>query len=113
MEPKTGSLDATKDRTFAILVHIAGLLTSWLGPLVLYLIKKSHPDEAFTTENAKEALNFQITIFIVSVVLMITVVGAFLILIPIILNVVCCIVAAVKASNGQAWRYPLTIRLVK
>ena len=104
---------APENRTFAILAHVSGLLTSWLGPLVLYLIKKSDPNEAFAASNAKEALNFQITMFMILVGMMVTVVGIFLIFIPMIYNLVCCIMAAVKASNGQAWRYPLTLRLIK
>lgn len=101
------------DRTWAILSHVGGLLTSWIGPLVIYLIKKSEPGGEFAAANAKEALNFQITLFIVFVVLMISVVGMFLLFVPILGNLILSIVAAVKASNGVSYRYPLTIRLIK
>ena len=103
---------ASEDRTFAILAHIGGLFTSWVAPLVIFLVKKDAGD-AFTTENAKEALNFQITLFIVFMVMMFSFVGIFLIFIPMIFNLVVSIMAAVKASNGVSFRYPLTLRLIK
>ncbi len=99
--------------TFAVLAHIGGLFTSWIGPLIIFLIKKSDPDEAFATDQAKEALNFQITVFLVFMLLLITMIGAFLILIPMLWNLVFTIIAAVRSSNGVAYRYPLTLRLIK
>jgi uncharacterized protein len=113
METTSTVPGASEDRTFAILAHIGGLFTSWVAPLVIYLIKKSEPGETFTTENAKEALNFQITLFIVFMVLMFSFIGIFLIFIPMIFNLVVTIMAAVKASNGVSFRYPLTLRLIK
>jgi uncharacterized protein len=104
---------ANPDRTFAILAHVGGLFTSWIAPLVIYLIKKSEDEGSFTTQNAREALNFQITLFIVFMVLTFSFVGLFLIFIPMIFNLVMCIMAAVKASNGESFRYPLTLRLIK
>lgn len=100
-------------RTWAILAHIGGAFTNWLAPLVIYLIKKSDPGSKFDAAQAKEALNFQITCFIVYVVLMVTVVGAFLMIVPMLWNFVFSIIAAVKASNGVDYRYPLTLRLIK
>lgn len=101
------------DRTWAILAHVGGLLTSWIAPLVIYLIKKSEPGSEAAAANAKEALNFQITLFLVFVLLMVSVVGVFLLFVPILCNLIFSIVAAVKASNDQAYRYPMTLRLIK
>ena len=64
---------------------------------------------------AKEALNFQLSITIYGVVaglLIILLVGVFLIPIVFILQIVLTIVAAVRASEGKAYTYPFTIRLV-
>lgn len=113
MENTTTATTLPQDRTFAILAHIGGLFTSWIAPLVIYLIKKSDPADSFGAENAKEALNFQLTLFILLLVMMFTFVGLFLIWIPMLFNLVVSIVAAVKASNGVAFRYPLTLRLIK
>lgn len=112
----TISMSAGQDKTFAILAHIGGLFTSWVAPLIIYLIKKSDPNASFAADQAKEALNFQITVFLVYVVcffLSFVVIGLFLFWIAIMSNLVLCIVAAVKSSNGVEYRYPLTLRLFK
>ena len=106
----------SNDRTMAILAHIGGLFTSWVAPLIIYLIKKNEADGAFSTDQAKEALNFQLTIFLaymVSGLLMVVLIGILLIWIVGLVNLVLCIVAAVKASNGEYYRYPFAIRLIK
>lgn len=110
------TLSADTDRTFAILAHLGGLLTSWLAPLIIFLIKKSDPQATFVTDQAKEALNYQITLFFAYVacfILSFVLIGFFLFMIVMMANVVLCILAAVKSSNGVLYRYPLTIRLIK
>jgi len=100
----------------AILAHIGGLFTSWLAPLIIYLVKKSEPEGAFDTENAREALNFQLSIFLAYVacfVLSFVLIGLLMVWIVVVANLVLSIVAAVKASNGIVYRYPLTLRLIK
>ena len=103
----------SNDRTFAILAHIGGIFTSWVVPLIIFLVKKSNPAEAFATEQAREALNFQITVFLVYMLLMFSVIGIFLFFIPMLWAFVFSIIAAVKSSNGVSYRYPLTLRLFK
>lgn len=110
------SISAGQDKTFAILAHIGGLFTSWIAPLIIFLIKKSDPDSTFAADQAKEALNFQITVFLIYVAcffLSFVVIGLFLFWIAMMSNLVLCIVAAVKSSNGVAYRYPLTLRLIQ
>ena len=109
----TATAAANPDRTFAILAHIGGLFTSWIAPLVIYLIKKDEAGASFAADNAKEALNFQITVFIVFMALTFSFIGLFLLFIPMIFNLVMCIIAAVKTSNGESYKYPLTLRLIK
>ncbi len=108
--------NAKPDRTFAILAHLGGLFTGFVAPSILYLIKKSEPNAEFDTDQAKEALNFQITMclaYFASWVSMVVLIGFLLFPLLVLGNLVLCIVAAVKASNGEAYRYPLTLRLVK
>lgn len=112
----TPALSAEADRTFAILAHIGGLLTSWLAPLVIYLIRKSEPGASFSTEQAKEALNFQITLvlaYVACLILSFVLIGLLLFWVVIFADLVFCIIAAVKTSNGVAYRYPFTLRLIK
>ncbi len=68
------------------------------------------------TDQAKEALNFQITVtiaMVISIILMVVIIGGILAPIVGIINLVFCIIAAVKANNGEAYRYPFTLRLIK
>ena len=104
------------DRTFAILAHVGGIFFGLIPALIIYLIKKSEPSAQFDTEQAKEALNFQITVMIAYFacgILIFVLIGALLIWVVMLANLVLCIVAAIKASNGVMYRYPLTLRLIK
>ena len=76
-----------------------------------YLIKKD--ESKFVGDHAKESLNFQITVAIICIALAITIIGILLIWIVGILSVVLVIVAAVKANEGKAYKYPFCIRLIK
>lgn len=112
--PSGGS--STEDRTLALLVHLSGVVTSVLVPLIVWLIHKDKPDKALVNDQSKEALNFQITIFIAYALgwmLTVIVVGALLLPLVWLINLVFCIVAGVKANEGVAYRYPFSLRLVK
>ena len=86
-----------------------------IAPLVLWLMKRE--DGAFIDEQGKEALNFQISIliYIMGSIVLIPVLGlgAFLLVGLVIFDFVCIIMAAIKASEGSAFRYPVCIRLIK
>lgn len=102
------------ERTLAILAHILTLVFSFLAPLVVYLIKKD--DSKYVAEQAKESLNFQISIciyFAISFVLMIVIIGIFLLAALGIFSFIVIIIASIKASDNKIYRYPLTIRLIK
>jgi uncharacterized Tic20 family protein len=121
-----------EQRKWALFAHLSilagGLLTwgwaasfgSFLGPLIILLVKRE--TMPFVADQAKEALNFGITLTILCVaLLMLTIlslgIGAIL-TIPLFLliglgGLVLCIIAAIKANEGVAYRYPLTLRLVK
>jgi len=104
-----------QDKTVAILVHLGGLFFSWLAPLIVYLVKKGS-NEDFTVHNAREALNFQLTLLVayfVCFVLSFILIGLFLFWVTMLANLILCVMAAVKASNGVDYRYPMSIRFVK
>jgi len=94
--------------------HLSLLLSIGLIlPLVVYLVKKQ--DSPLTAEHAKEALNFHISIYIyaiISVFLSLLLIGIPLLIAISIGSIVCAIIACFKASEGQFYRYPLTLRLV-
>ncbi|WP_052050564.1 DUF4870 domain-containing protein [Leptolyngbya sp. KIOST-1] len=94
------------------LTHILGLLTGFIGPLIIYLTTQ----EPEVKRHARLALNWQISwmiYFLVSLLLVFVLIGILLLPIVIVLDLVFCIMAAVKASDGVAWQYPLTISLIK
>jgi uncharacterized Tic20 family protein len=114
-ESTSATASASPDRTLAVVVHVLSIFFSWLGPLVIYLIKKGDAD-TFTADNAREALNFQITIcllYLVCAILTFVVIGIFLFWIVMLSNLICSIIAAVKASNGISYKYPMTLRLIR
>ena len=111
------SSEASKDaRTMALLAHILGIFTSFVVPLIIWLIKKD--DDEFIADQAKEALNFHITViiayFAITIIAIVTM-GIGFILYPVlgIGVLVLGIVAGLKANDGIAYRYPCTIRLIK
>lgn len=106
---------------WAAICHLSalvGLLGNGIGfflaPLIVWLVKRQ--DNPFIDEQGKEAVNFQITMLLaaaVSALLMLVLVGFILIAIVGVLMVVFPIIAAVKASEGEHYRYPISIRLIR
>ncbi len=116
-KPAGGSSD---ERMWGMLCHLStfsGYLVPFgniLGPLIIWLVKKD--EYAFVDDQGKEALNFQISITIYSLVsgiLILALIGIPLLIAVIIFSVVMTVIAAIKANGGEYYRYPLTIRLVK
>ena len=116
------------ERTWAGAAHWSALVAAFvalafLGPLVVLIAKGNQ--SAYVRSHAVESLNFQLSMLIygfvggvVAVVVAIATLGiGLLLIIPIGLAfagfwLVLTIIAAVKSSNGEAYRYPLTIRMV-
>ncbi|WNH52920.1 DUF4870 domain-containing protein [Stenotrophomonas oahuensis] len=114
--PVTDGPVPSDQRTMALAAHLLGIFTWFIGALVIWLINKDDPTKAFVTDQAKEALNFQITISIAMVIcfiLMFVLIGGLLAPIVGILSLVFSIIAAVKANNGELYRYPFALRLIK
>lgn len=101
----------TDEKNLALIAHIITVVSSFIAPLIIYLIKKD--ESAFVAEHAKESLNFQITVFIVCFVLIISVIGLLVIWLVGILALVFVIVATIRASEGKLYRYPFSIRFIK
>ena len=102
------------EKTMALLAHLGGIFFGFIPSLVIWLIKKDNAP--FAAEQAKEALNFQITVmfaYIISFILIFIVIGIFLLWAVAIANLVLCIVAGIKANAGESYRYPFAIRLIK
>ncbi|MES2476545.1 MAG: DUF4870 domain-containing protein [Verrucomicrobiota bacterium] len=102
------------DKIWIIFCHLSLLLgIGFLLPLVVYLVKKE--DSPATAEHAREALNFHISVYLYGFICFLLIFVAIgLVLLPLLglASAVLAIVAAIKASEGKPYRYPLTIRLV-
>lgn len=124
-------------RTWAMGSHLVALAIftsvpfgNIIGPLVIYLVKKDQ--DPFITEQSKESLNFQITVTIVGILLLLGYLVSFVVVIvgnrdawpwPLIVfpwlvllavfNVVSIIIAAVRSYNGEHYRYPVSIRFLR
>ena len=116
---ETGAVDP-QVRNTAVAAHLstfAGLVVpfgSVIGPLAVWLTRRDR--DPFIDQAGREALNFGISIAIYGVVALVgalMLVGIPLLVVGVIAWVVLASLAAAKASQGQAYRYPLTLRLVR
>jgi uncharacterized Tic20 family protein len=107
--------ETTKEaRMWAMLAHLLGLFTCFVGPLIIWLVKKE--EDAFVDNQGKEALNFQITValaMVVSGLLSVVCIGIILGAVVAVGDLVFCILACVKSNAGEAYRYPVSIRFIK
>ena len=117
--PTAPTTISKEERNWAMLAHLSGLLAfatligGILGPLVLWLIRKD--DMTFAADQAKEALNFQISVFVAGLiagVLCLVLIGFVLLGLLVVVDLILVIVAAVKASEGVSYRYPFNLRLI-
>ena len=108
---------STESRNWGAIGHLSAFVQfvgvpALIGPLVVWLFKR---DDVFAGDQAKEALNFQISMmiyFIASLLAIILLVGIVLVPVVLISWFVLTIVATIKASNGEYYRYPATIRFI-
>jgi uncharacterized Tic20 family protein len=107
-------------KTWGMICHLAsfaGYLIPFgniIGPFIVWQLKKDTSE--FVNYNGKESVNFQITVtiaLIAAIPLILLVIGIFMLIAIPIIEVGLAIIAAVKASNGDRYRYPLTLRLIK
>lgn len=114
-DPFTKSYDEdvskNKNKDLASLTHITGLLISVIGPATIYATS----DDDFVKENARRALNWQISMIIysfISFLLIFFVIGVFLVMILPFFNITFSILAALKAKEGKVWNYPYNLDIV-
>jgi uncharacterized Tic20 family protein len=108
-----------EERQWAMFAHIGTFssmfvpLGNIIAPIVIWQMKK-HESE-FVVDQAKESLNFQITIMIyalISFLLFFIFIGIFLIFALVIFSLIVVIIAGLKANEGEYYRYPMCIRLI-
>ena len=119
METTTTSTSSSV-RTWCILAHATALVGFFVpvaghivGPLIIWLAKRQDSPEI--DAHGKESMNFQISMVIwnaIALILCLVVIGIPILILLHILNIIFVIVAAIQASEGKLYRYPLAIRLI-
>lgn len=107
-----------------MLIHLLSLLTGFVGPLILWLVKRE--ESTFVDFHGKECINFNLSMLLyslillaVSVVIALATLGfgiVFLFPVYILVGIallVLEIMACIAANNGQWHRIPLTIRFIR
>ena len=109
-------------RMWAMFCHLAGLacyvvpvgISGLIAPLIVWQIKKDvHP---FVDVHGKEAVNFQISILLYTLIcipFIFICIGVIMLVAVGIFDIVFLLIAAVKANNGEHYRYPICIRFIK
>jgi uncharacterized protein len=125
------SILSAEEKQWAMFAHLSALLGilvtsvfggwgSFIGPLIIWLVKKD--TMPFTASHAKEALNFNIMVAAIFLIMSAFAVMTFgiglLLTVPVSILVgigalVFTIIAAMKANDGLDYRYPLNIRFIK
>jgi uncharacterized Tic20 family protein len=113
IEVSADNKPSSDDKNIATITHLAGILFAFIPALIVWILKKD--DSEFIADQAKEALNFQITVILAQFVAWILawiLIGFFFMFIIWALNIVFCIIAAIFTSKGETYRYPFCLRLI-
>ncbi|MET1254578.1 DUF4870 domain-containing protein [Aliikangiella maris] len=111
---------SSDEKNMAMFCHLgafAGFIFPFGGiivPFVIWIMKRD--DSEFVNYHGKESLNFQITMaiaFIISLILTVILIGFVLLAGLAIFELVVVIVASIKASEGNTYIYPFSIRFIK
>ncbi len=116
--PPAPVLSHVTERTWALTAHLTTLsnyvgVPGFIGPLIIWLTKKD--DAPFAAAQAKEALNFQLSLYlyvVICIALFWLIIPPFLIPVIGIAHVIFTIVAALSVSEDKPYRYPATIRFL-
>lgn len=107
-----------EEQIISIAVHVGGLLTSFIVPLILWLLYRDR--SPFLNEHAKAALNWQIILlpayilaWIILSVPIIGFLGGLLQFAVFVIDAIFCILSAVAAYNRQSARYPINLKIVQ
>lgn len=113
-QPYYGSPPSTDDKNLATVAHVLGIFTSFVGPLVIWLVRKDQ--SPFLDDQGKEALNFQLTLligYLIAAVTTVICIGPFIAIGLSVVAIVFGIMGAVATNKGEAYRYPVNIRFIQ
>jgi uncharacterized Tic20 family protein len=108
------------ERTWGMLCHISALagfvipFGNIIGPLIIYSMKKD--EYPFVADQGRESLNFQISVMVyllMAFLLLLLVFGILFIIVIPVLSFILTVIAAVRANDGEYYRYPFCIHFIK
>jgi uncharacterized Tic20 family protein len=111
--PEITTTPSNDDKNIATITHLGGTVFSFIPALIVWILKKD--DSEYIGNQAKEALNFQITVLVaqfIAGILALILIGFLFMFIIWIFNIVLCIIAATSTSKGENYRYPFALRLI-
>ena len=109
----SNSNPSSDDKNIATVTHLGGIVFAFVPALVVWILKKD--ESAYIADQAREALNFQVTIvlgFVIAGILSWILIGFIFFPILWLLNIVFFIISAISSSKGETYRYPLSLRLI-
>lgn len=116
VDPNMSEEISKDNRNQAMLAHLLSPFL-WIFPgLLFWILNKNKPEKTWVAEQAKEALNFQITMTLVYIIcgfLTLTLIGMLIACFIYMVAFISCIVGAIKTSSGKSFRYPFALRLVQ
>lgn len=105
-----GKMSAGSEKNLCILIHLAGCFFWFMPPLILWLWKRDASEAV--DANGKEAVNFQLSFFVLTVFLAFISFG-FLGFVAYFTSIILAVIGAANAGQGKVYRYPLTWRVIK
>lgn len=106
----SNDLTPGNEKLFATGIHLLAIPFEFLAPVIGYFVLRGKGP--FITHHVRESLNFAITMLLVIVVLAISIIGWFLFWAVPVYWFILRVIAAIKAAQGEFYKYPLTLRLV-
>ncbi len=111
--PYASSSPMSKDgeKAWAVAGHLLAIPFEFFAPVIGYIAFNGRGP--FITHHVRESLNFGITMLLAVVVLAVSIIGWVLLWLPPLLWIIFRIIAAIKTSQGEFYKYPLTLRLIQ
>jgi uncharacterized protein len=111
--PYASSSPMSKDgeKAWAVAGHLLAIPFEFFAPVIGYLALNGKGP--FISHHVRESLNFGITMLLAVVVLAVSIIGWVLLWLPPLLWIIFRIIAAIKTSQGEFYKYPLTLRLIQ
>jgi hypothetical protein len=112
--PYAGPAPTADDRTMGMLAHLLGIFTGFVGPLIIWMVKREQ--SPFVDDQGREALNFQLTMLIgwlIAGASTAVCIGFLLMPAVLVVAIIFGVIGAMAANKGEAYRYPINIRFIK